>query len=287
MYPCDTGSTDGTVAAAEAFASEHGEPEKLIIGHFEWCDDFAAARNYADSLSTGEWRAYMDCDERLQGGACLREALASLVPSVLEVSLRGYAKQGSTRQEGKPTSIKVIVRGPRRWVGRLHEHLLRRPIVVQAPTLDWRQCCWHHVVESDRRPKRERNIRVARKWVADEPENANAWTCLCEALLAHAGAVEGTSPEEMQICRVEGCDIAQSGLLLHPSAWGLHLLGAAALASAGHAEQALAMVGDGLAIDAPVYTFRPHAVGERLYALRSALIDANPAMVSDAAMSMI
>lgn len=50
----DTGSKDETVDAARQLAEDQGESGKLIVGEFEWRDDFAAARNYADSLATSE-----------------------------------------------------------------------------------------------------------------------------------------------------------------------------------------------------------------------------------------
>jgi tetratricopeptide (TPR) repeat protein len=53
----DTGSTDDTVAIAQ----NHG----ARIGHFEWCNDFAAARNYACTLATGDWILTLDADEEL------------------------------------------------------------------------------------------------------------------------------------------------------------------------------------------------------------------------------
>lgn len=51
----DTGSTDGTVKIAEEYA------DKVI--HFEWCSDFAAARNTTVEASTGEWYMFLDADE--------------------------------------------------------------------------------------------------------------------------------------------------------------------------------------------------------------------------------
>ncbi|MEE9126774.1 MAG: glycosyltransferase family 2 protein, partial [Planctomycetota bacterium] len=47
MVIVDTGSTDRTVEIAEA----HG----AMVFHFEWCDDFAAARNFALEHATGDW----------------------------------------------------------------------------------------------------------------------------------------------------------------------------------------------------------------------------------------
>ena len=54
----DTGSTDETIAIAEQFGAK--------VGHFEWCDDFAVARNYACSLVTGDWILTLDADEELE-----------------------------------------------------------------------------------------------------------------------------------------------------------------------------------------------------------------------------
>jgi tetratricopeptide (TPR) repeat protein len=53
----DTGSTDETIAIAQRYGAK--------IGHFEWCDDFAAARNYALSLVSGDWVLTLDADEEL------------------------------------------------------------------------------------------------------------------------------------------------------------------------------------------------------------------------------
>jgi glycosyltransferase involved in cell wall biosynthesis len=53
----DTGSTDNTLAIAQEFGAN--------VFSFEWVNDFAAARNYALSKSTGDWILYLDADERL------------------------------------------------------------------------------------------------------------------------------------------------------------------------------------------------------------------------------
>ncbi|MCF6270659.1 MAG: glycosyltransferase [Melioribacteraceae bacterium] len=55
----DTGSTDATVKIAEEFSAK--------IYHFNWINDFSAARNFALSKSTGDWILYLDADERLDG----------------------------------------------------------------------------------------------------------------------------------------------------------------------------------------------------------------------------
>ena len=53
----DTGSTDRTIEIAR----EHGAQ----VGHFEWCNDFAAARNASITPANGDWILFLDADEEL------------------------------------------------------------------------------------------------------------------------------------------------------------------------------------------------------------------------------
>jgi glycosyltransferase involved in cell wall biosynthesis len=51
----DTGSTDRTVEIAEKMGAK--------IFHFEWINDFSAAKNYAIEQARGNWIAFLDADE--------------------------------------------------------------------------------------------------------------------------------------------------------------------------------------------------------------------------------
>ena len=51
----DTGSSDGTVAIAEAAGAK--------VYHFPWIDDFAAAKNFALAQASGDWVIFPDADE--------------------------------------------------------------------------------------------------------------------------------------------------------------------------------------------------------------------------------
>ena len=51
----DTGSTDRTVELARSCGAK--------IFNFDWCDDFAAARNFSISHATGDWILILDADE--------------------------------------------------------------------------------------------------------------------------------------------------------------------------------------------------------------------------------
>ncbi|MED1919547.1 glycosyltransferase [Bacillus thuringiensis] len=53
----DTGSTDGTIAVAKKYQAS--------VYHFDWIDDFSAARNFALSKASGNWIIFLDADEFL------------------------------------------------------------------------------------------------------------------------------------------------------------------------------------------------------------------------------
>lgn len=53
----DTGSEDDTIEIATKFGAK--------VSYFAWCDDFAAARNYAISQASGDWIFMLDADEEL------------------------------------------------------------------------------------------------------------------------------------------------------------------------------------------------------------------------------
>jgi glycosyltransferase involved in cell wall biosynthesis len=87
----DTGSSDRTLDIAQKY--------KAKIFHFDWVNDFSAARNFALEKSTGDWILYLDADERLREkdkkkiktlllGSNKRSAFSLVVNSINEVNNR-------------------------------------------------------------------------------------------------------------------------------------------------------------------------------------------------------
>lgn len=54
----DTGSTDKTKELAAKYTDK--------IYHFDWCNDFSAARNFSISKATYDWILVLDCDEYVE-----------------------------------------------------------------------------------------------------------------------------------------------------------------------------------------------------------------------------
>lgn len=54
----DTGSTDSTLSIAQKYTDR--------IFHFQWIQDFSAARNYSLTCASNDWILVLDCDEYLQ-----------------------------------------------------------------------------------------------------------------------------------------------------------------------------------------------------------------------------
>lgn len=106
---CDTGSTDRTIDIATPYA------HTLVT--FPWCDDFAAARNFAKSHATGSWVLSIDADETLEEGGIdkIRDAVTN-AEHLVSFAVRLVA-QGSGHQHWVPRLFRKEID----WVGRVHE----------------------------------------------------------------------------------------------------------------------------------------------------------------------
>jgi tetratricopeptide (TPR) repeat protein len=67
----DTGSKDNTVSVAKSYGAK--------VFHFEWCDDFSAARNESIKHASTDWILQLDADEALLANSIspLRRALSN------------------------------------------------------------------------------------------------------------------------------------------------------------------------------------------------------------------
>ncbi|MCI9445680.1 MAG: glycosyltransferase [Oscillospiraceae bacterium] len=113
----DTGSTDRTREIAERFTDR--------VCHFDWTDDFAAARNYAFSLAEKDYCMWLDADDVMTEGdrAIFRELKETLDPAVCVVMAKyntGFDENGNvTFSYFRERLIKN--HSGMRWEGAVHE----------------------------------------------------------------------------------------------------------------------------------------------------------------------
>jgi glycosyltransferase involved in cell wall biosynthesis len=165
----DTGSIDDTQRVFTEWAAEQEEhmPLGANLCQFQWIDDFAAARNYADSFLKTDWTCWADADDILYGAENLRHLVAAQDPSEDLALLFAYAYTPGTLLR----KVRVVRQGNRRWVGRVDEELDcrdRRYVAIDPNVTHW----VHRDTASQARfgSSYERNARILRAWAAAEPK---------------------------------------------------------------------------------------------------------------------
>jgi tetratricopeptide (TPR) repeat protein len=173
----DTGSTDETVNLFKSWANlERGrQPEfRAAWAPFAWCEDFSLPRRKADELLE-QWEdcevfCWADADDTITHPERLRELAAQLVASDQAAHVFHYA-YGHDAHGNLTCELKrerLVRRGAHgNWHGRVHEaQQIDGPASYQPPeTCDW----VHHPEAEGRVP--DRNLRILRKWLREEPRN--------------------------------------------------------------------------------------------------------------------
>ena len=107
----DTGSKDNTISIAKKYTDK-------IWTDYKWNDNFAEARNYANSKCTGEWILIIDADEELESGGVnkIRKALEKTKYKSLDFIVHGGKTCFDSVRVIK--NIKEIF-----WKGAIHNYL--------------------------------------------------------------------------------------------------------------------------------------------------------------------
>lgn len=129
----DTGSTDDTVRIAEACGAK--------VLHFTWCNDFAAAKNYALDAASGDWILFLDADEYFSPdcGKGVRDALDIAEQSGhYAIGCRMVNIDKDTQKDiGEMFQIRLFKKGLR-YIGEVHEHLnFRHGMRVMTAGPEW------------------------------------------------------------------------------------------------------------------------------------------------------
>ena len=118
----DTGSTDETVIIAKKLGAK--------VFHYQWHDDFAAAKNFAISKAKGKWIIFLDADEYFDSNSakklryCVNKAHKLQNVEAISCRLVNLRGPGGCMLSYNP-AIRIFRNLPSiRFFGNIHEHLL-------------------------------------------------------------------------------------------------------------------------------------------------------------------
>lgn len=120
----DTGSTDQTLKIAGRYTDR--------IYHFDWCDDFSAARNFCMEKASHNWILSLDCDEYIEeiDLDALRKCMEEHPDAAGRIVIRSrFTRDGQTSFEQMRVS-RLADRRYFHFLGAVHEQLAYRPDAV-------------------------------------------------------------------------------------------------------------------------------------------------------------
>lgn len=117
----DTGSTDQTVKTAEEFTPH--------VYHFEWVNDFSAARNYAMSKASNDYILFLDADEYVEeiNVNAIQKLISSYPHAIGQITRRNacYGNDGSEKIMVDRVE-RLFNRNIYYYTGKIHEQVTHR-----------------------------------------------------------------------------------------------------------------------------------------------------------------
>ena len=177
----DTGSTDRTVEIAEEMGAK--------VYHFEWINDFAAAKNFAMDKASGNWIAILDADEYME-----KEDTDKLISLLNEIQsdpkkLSQYDALNTSwvqlDDNGKAytvlTQMRIFQNRPDlRYAGKIHEAVgIRKHYSAEDVRIMHTGYSQSSFNEAG---KRERNIKLLKEEHKRDPKNAHTTLYLADSI---------------------------------------------------------------------------------------------------------
>ncbi|MDR0821787.1 MAG: glycosyltransferase family 2 protein [Oscillospiraceae bacterium] len=172
----DTGSTDKTVQIAEKYA------DKVL--HFDWCNDFSAARNFGLKECRGEWFMFLDADDVFDP-EYMDEMIDFFRNEKLNKNYNSATYVTRNYNDSTCTSYNIFVQSrifrrvvllgngvfsEVRFKGRVHEAVGPRPPCYNLRTYDWHTgYVFQDFAEEERKSKR--NMELIKLDLADHPDD--------------------------------------------------------------------------------------------------------------------
>lgn len=166
----DTGSTDKTVEIARQFTDK--------VYHFDWVNDFAAARNFAASKASFDYILTLDSDERLVGGS--KEELQDFFINTDTKKTVGLYKVVNILSSGKKQNqvinnvIRVYDRRYCKYYYRIHEQvglIADESALLDTKVLKFRTIHYGYQDEKLLQKKSQRNVELLLAQLAVTPDH--------------------------------------------------------------------------------------------------------------------
>ncbi len=165
----DTGSTDATIEIAKRFNAE--------IHHFDWIDDFAAARNESIKYATGDWVLWIDADERLSQDSV--ETLKALLkfekkPVIYTIRIKNLKEDGVNFTLSDAHRLFTNHRGIE-FTGKIHEQVspsARKVGAEERPCAVVLDHLGYSFSGEEKTKKQSRNRKILLAEVEANPDNA-------------------------------------------------------------------------------------------------------------------
>lgn len=166
----DTGSTDRTVEICKKYTDN--------VFHFDWINDFSAARNFSVSKATNDWILSVDSDEYLTNEQSHKDLLALLTPCFSNPQSAGMVDilNPQNRDGNLTTSMEPVARFFHKryysYIGKVHEQPMPigniKPNYLQAPF-----CLYHegYANAETLHKKAMRNIELLEKELEVNPSD--------------------------------------------------------------------------------------------------------------------
>lgn len=158
--------TDGSVDIVRRYTDK--------IYHFEWCNDFAAARNFGLNKCTGEWFMFLDDDEWFDDVSEILEFFRS--GEYLQYQSATYQIRNYTNSEGTEYNMAILGRMVRRkpetrFIGSIHEAFSE----LQLPCKDFSAYVHHYGYvysgEEEKIAHIKRNVTLIEKELQKNPKD--------------------------------------------------------------------------------------------------------------------
>jgi len=159
---------------------------------FKWVYDFAKARNYNFSQTTGDYIFWCDSDDVVRGSELLRGLAEKMNNDHIDASVMNYLYDF---KDGKCTvkhlKTRMVKKGTVEWVGEIHEDF-RNIIEPEAQFTDEIEIL--HITDEERAIEAsKRNVDIAKRFMKSHPDDARG-----EWLVANALMGEGETGEAMK-----------------------------------------------------------------------------------------